>query len=636
MPRTGKRGDEGLVPIYSDEPVPKDTQASQIFWDKILAEAGTPARIHQTSAARVLRVVIPSGTFLENHGSVRLSVQGRDEEIHPNDNNLAEALISPRSPEYLPQSPESNSSSWSTASTRIQFRRSPDSPPVRHPQLSYRHRDSNISIQLSGDEEPIHSEALRCSDGSDEETLVRNLAGFDAALPMRERDSGPNNPWISQMDVDGSSDAGPNLRHYRSTSSLQDPEPGSIGMPFGAQARKAELAAARNAHAVTSAIGLAGPSSDVGTPYHGDHDGYNSSCSSQHLRTRSGGLPRSRLYISQVATSSSPEKRQRSMAGSDIPGDSNGIDSSPLPRQRPKRYRRRSGSFSFNASEASLAHNFDTQPAYACINPFGEPMANSPPEPVPYNPNSLFSSPESDQYHYPTASIYHGSQDHHSRNSSMTYPTAMASHSRNVSSYDLQYNHGLSSRDYSLPLHFRSNPASRTPSNNMPLPFNPTSADENAQYYTHQSYAPTTPPSRISSQSLHATPTRISIYNDSLPAYSQPQTPIGLPRNGLPFQNPYYTAPARPRGLGPRRGRVNFADILSTPTRQDGRRWLGPVGDERRDLGVIGDRRRMVEREDQENVSVEVEAERAARRERAEERERVDEERGFRISEWEA
>ncbi|KAL8673012.1 MAG: hypothetical protein Q9224_007541, partial [Gallowayella concinna] len=338
------------------------------------------------------------------------------------------------------------------------------------------------------------------------------------------------------MDVDGSSDAQPSLRHYRSTSSLQDPEPRSVGMPFGAQARKAELAAYRNAQTAGSATNMSSHSPEYETPDHAVQVGYTSPYSSQHLRTRSGGHPRSRLYISEVAASSSPEKRQRSVAGSDNPA----TNDEPARRGR-KKYKRRTESPSFAASEASADYAYPTTSTYASENPFVEHSTISPPQPVSRYADNLFSSPGSVEYYHPVSPPYNESTDRHTAHSSSTYLDSISPHSRNVSTSDLDHNHGSPSRDYTIPrspfdsllLPFGTTP--RTLSSNTPLPYDRTPSNENAQSYNHHPYAPSTPPNhRSSSISLHPTPTRLSIYNDTLPAYSQPQTPQGLPRNGIP------------------------------------------------------------------------------------------------------
>ncbi|KAL8907178.1 MAG: hypothetical protein Q9171_005969 [Xanthocarpia ochracea] len=588
-----------LVPIYSDEPVPQNSEESQPFWGGILAEVGASARSYQVSLARSPQMIISSDAFHENNGSGSLAVQGQDENDWSQEGALDEPQISPRSPDIIPLSPDSNPESLTSTSTQIQSQRTAVSLPARYPD------EDSGGLQLSGSSD----EEL------DPDFVARNITPIQSARSMEERGINSHDSRINQMDVDGSSDAGPNLHHCRSTSSLRDPEPGLVGMPFGAQARKAELAASRSAYANSSSIHSSGPTSDFSSPNRALQDEYSPQHSSQHLRTRSGGLPRSRLYISEVVASSSPEKRQRSTIGSDHPVPSDEISS--VPARVRKRYKRQESS-SFVASEASNDPASPTQSAYATENPFGGPPRSSPPEPMPHDLDYLPSSPRSIQ-----------TRNH---DSPSVYLNSMSARSHNNSSYS-----DLTSYDYSLlprqpfhPLPTPTIPTAHTSFNDVPLPFNPAPVDENVSYIRHP-YAPSTPPSRSSSITLH--PTHISIYNDSLPSYSQPQTPIGLPRNGLPrmsLHNPYHTAPARPGGgPGPRRGPMVWnSDVFTTPTRAE----------RRRGVGFIGDGRPLGRNDDQENVSVEVEAE---RREMREQGRRGGPHwtggslRGWRISEWE-
>ncbi|KAL8664296.1 MAG: hypothetical protein Q9168_007931, partial [Polycauliona sp. 1 TL-2023] len=530
MPTSSQKGN--FVPIYSDEPVPQNPEESQPFWNGILAEVGAVARSNQTQASRSR----PPDTSIENTGSAVLSDQAHDEFEWSHNGPPEDLDISPRSPESLPQSPASSSGSWTSASTQIQSRRTPVSLPVRSAGQDRADPHSSDSSDLELELEPT----------------VENTAIAQSSTSIQGYDAAAQHSRVNEMDVDGSSDTSPHLHHYRSTSSLQDPEPGLRGMPFGAQARKAELVASRKSSAHSSHFDLGGPHSEFGTPERALQDDYNLRLSSQHMRTRSGGLPRSRLYISEVAASSSPEKRQRSAAGSDLqPIPPNDIGS--VPRVR-KRYKRRDSS-SIVGSEASDDHTHPAYSPYANQNPFGGPVEISPQERVSHH------------------SIEHGLSQESLPDSPPAYPHRSSSHSRNHSSFD-----DLTSYDFSLlprqPFHPIPNPPSptpRTPSSTAnPLHFIRTPPSENTSY-VRSPYAPTTPASRSSSINLH--PTHISIYNDSLPSYSQPQTPIGLPRNGLPrmyHPNPYYTAPARQgAGLGAARGRV--ADVFTTPTRGDGR-----------------------------------------------------------------
>ncbi|KAL8646625.1 MAG: hypothetical protein Q9210_006029 [Variospora velana] len=264
--RTRRRRLPPEVPIYTDEPVPRDSQA---FWDRIVADAGSSARIHQESLARLPQVIVPSAASLENNGSVRLSIRGENEDedeqnqsVHP----VEEVLISPRSPV---------SESSSTPSTETLSHRS---------QLSLPSLDGEENrLQMRPRQRSFELTELYSSAKEDNDSDV-TLENRQSRSPVRDSID-PQSPSANQMDLDGPSDVAPSLQHHRSTSSLQDPEPGSVGMPFGAQARKAELAASRNTASMTE-----GP-----LPYTEPRDFSMSSQTSDHSYTSRKQPPRVRL-----------------------------------------------------------------------------------------------------------------------------------------------------------------------------------------------------------------------------------------------------------------------------------------------------------------------------------------------------
>ncbi|KAL8702958.1 MAG: hypothetical protein Q9201_003862 [Fulgogasparrea decipioides] len=600
-PHKGKKPAEE-IPIYSDEPVPRDSQA---YWDRILADAGTSARVHQTSLARSPHVIFPSSTFLENNGSVRLSIRDEEEEdenVAPDGGPIGETLISPRSPV----------SDWeSAASTQIQSRLSPLSLPSLDAEEDNR---QILSPRTSLESVHLPSRAIYDVNYEGAQHTNNHKAGEEQAADSQDS-------WPSQMDVDGPSDAGPNLHHYSSMSSLQDREPGTFGMHFGAQARNAELAASRN-------VSMAGSEAND----HAFQDGYINHHQAQHVRTRSGVFPRSRLYISEAAASSSPDKHQKPSPHLEDPASAKEHGLFSLPLRRRKEYKPRSETYSFGASEESTSYHHPPQAASASSNfayansndgiqaeaddlasPFSihdEQSTNYQHRSAYLNPEDDSSSPRQNRFLHPASSPYHRSTEPRSPSSSSTYPHRVSPRSREVSWTDLPHNAIMSTHGYAtfprqpsqrLPLPFGS--VSRNTSNSYTLPSNVPS-DENSPN-PNNSYNPSTPPRSISasSTSIHPTPTRLSVYNDSLPAYSQPQTPIGLPRNGLPrmsVQNPFFTAPARAgariEGSFANRLQQTFATPSRGLRRTDGRMGRGPW------------------RYEQENVSVEVEAERFERR----------------------
>ncbi|KAL8762591.1 MAG: hypothetical protein Q9184_001445 [Pyrenodesmia sp. 2 TL-2023] len=618
-------------PIFSDEPVPRDSQA---FWDRIVADAGTSARLHQQPLARSPQVIVPSNTFLENNGSIRLSVRGEDEHEHEQAQRLD--LGSP--PEML-TSPRSPVSDVSETSTEVEP-----------------HMTSLLLLSLDRVENDSHTRQSRQSSSEPSDSSAKTGVGSHATLgnhPFKSlvsRGVSPQGPWPSQMDVDGPSDTAPSLQHYRSTSSLHDPDPASVGMPFGAQARKAELAASRNASMADSTARM---EFRVLTPGALQAE-YTRAQPTQHNRTRSGGFQRSRLYISEAAASSSPDKRPRSPAESrDEPDKLNLLS---LPPRRRKRYKQRSETYSYVASEASEATTAQIESSHSALatnNPFevsrdgnlqsepcnaggnlgayGDYTLSLPTRPIRDHTNSSFSSPGNSQQHQPFSSPYSGSNLAHSRHSSSTYLHGRSPHSHNASSIELPYITNTSTHISPNPLRRPFEPlprvfsvGPRTPSASAASAFAPNTpaADENGRH-PGSPYILSTPPRSVSATSIQQTPTRLSIYNDSLPPNMQPQTPLGLPRNGLPLQNPFFTAPARGGSRITSRAAGWLHSAFATPSRV-----------ERGEEIVSWERNN-----EQENVGVDVEAARLERR-----RERMEEQRsmrrsgsgrGWRMSDWE-
>ncbi len=103
----------GENPVISREPVPRNSKA---FWDRVLAEAGTPTRT-QTTGSGNARVFDPSEDWLENHRSTRPSIE--------EDRNLAfdyqDDLTSSDDVQGLLNIPHRQPSLDSVRSTRIQI-----------------------------------------------------------------------------------------------------------------------------------------------------------------------------------------------------------------------------------------------------------------------------------------------------------------------------------------------------------------------------------------------------------------------------------------------------------------------------------------------------------------------------------
>lgn len=243
-------------------------------------------------------------------------------------------------------------------------------------------------------------------------------------------------------------------------------------------------------------------------------------------------LPRSSLYISQVATSSSPEKRPRASADSsgdgELSSDEAFVEPSG-PSETPHRQKR---------CKARKVVIFDEE----SVGVFGL--------------DSLFID---------NPSLGSSSSSASSRHNTSPYSVPSRSSPRNAFSSPT-----LPPGD--LPLHpFSATP--RTVSSSLPHSPTPTSASNPA----------------LTNFSPSPTPQRMAIYNDNLPATTQPQTPARLPLNGLrtmtlesPFGIGIGGAQTAPAVIGRRREPIR----PTTPTRRG------------RDI------------EDQENLGVAIEARR--------------------------
>ncbi|KAL8825396.1 MAG: hypothetical protein Q9191_004443 [Dirinaria sp. TL-2023a] len=283
-----------------------------------------------------------------------------------------------------------------------------------------------------------------------------------------------------------------------------------------------------------------------------------------NVRRFSNAHRRSPLYISQVPSSSSPEKRPRP------PSDTNEIDFNQqmelmrLQSRRRKRYKRRSQSYPFVLSET-------------------EPMSNGPD----YSARPTNNTPISIR-HKPTAIIPEISYTYSSLPSIRGHlDTSNPSSASEMSSVAVS-------------------PARRdpSPSTNPPTPCHHPPWDPPLPVPPHAfsavrravSIAPALPSATLSpsptpqntsllirqgqlelsgTEPTQQTPS-YEVYNDRLPASSQPQTPRGLPTNGVPrsgLPSIYRGAFTAPAGIARRTGQrtsQNAAD--HSPTRQGSRR----------------------------------------------------------------
>ena len=562
------------IPTYSDEPVPQD---SPEFWDKVIRDAGPSARIHHAPLARTPQVFVPSATFLENNGSVHLSVRGQEEDGHRHtpEQNPGEVLASPNSP--------IRSSLDGGASTQVLNRLSPRSLPVLDSEEDNDQGGTRLNSPILLD----NPSPQRFEDDSQQHVET------DSRPKSMGRDRDNDTPWVNQMDVDGPSDAGTSSSPPSSNSSFHGRDHGTSKMSRGShQPSRIDILAQRIA---SMALSRAGTSmdwiDDEIRKFYSPEEIRLPNLAQQH-RARSGGLPLSRLRIAETAASSSPEKdlEPHNRAGS------SGDDDSPRPRsilpRRRRDYRRRSQTYSYTPSEASAS--YESRP------PIAGPIRN------PLNPDSddefsfanleyggsSFTIPTrdtTDSPHEPIrtrmddnqlSSSSGNSRRHHSGQLYDRVPSRVPSTSTNANTPPSHAsplpNAFLASRErhreqlesMGLGSSNRRRPIARVPPlspgelparNNYNLQQHNLRSNENDRAELSNLNRPSTPPDRRrgdAQTTTHATPTRLpttpsrmTVYNDSLPPSTQPQTPHGLPRRGLPRTGPgayfsaYATAP---------------------------------------------------------------------------------------------
>ena len=387
----------------------------------------------------------------------------------------------------------------------------------------------------------------------------------------------------------------------------------------------------------------------------------------RHVRQPSATLPPSSLRFSQAAASSSPD-RYPSIPAND--GELSAAETPGLlayPPRRPMRYRPRSQSYSYQTSDelenafiplqvdgpstvqatmtelpSLLISRPPTRPApgipdglgYRGFAEHASPVQapdvytqRSPSTLSTHHMNNVGRSPRQGSsiyspspFHGPTHVASYGSL--RSIGSAYSQPGSAyrqtgSSHSHPGSAHSrVSSNHPTPSpRDLSpfgadlVPRNPRRRPSPQLP---LPAPFSatPRNVSFNLALPSSSPHSPHTPPherlqttTSLSTRRAH----RISVYDDNRDPATQPQTPAGLRRNGLPVmatQNPFNTAPARTRNLGARETRVDDWQAFPTPTRRSTRRF----GDDR--TGFHGG---------QENADAVSEEERRIRREAANE-----------------
>ena len=236
---------------------------------------------------------------------------------------------------------------------------------------------------------------------------------------------------------------------------------------------------------------------------------------------RSGGLPRSPLYISQEAVSSSPEKRSPPNEGETKLSES--LEALSIQPRRAKRYKRRSQSYPYMQSEADNSHsNQNDSSSQELYHSTLSDLPRLQTQDSTDNDASLLNPQGSNST---LLSPSHGSSDQSSTGS----PSRRSLSPLAPPFTPRQFR---SPMQPPLPPHAFS-AVRRTVSFASPSDSSSLSPTGPARFQSVPYTSNNLPVRRLRTPSRARTPQYV-VYDDSLPATMQPQTPVGLPNNGVP------------------------------------------------------------------------------------------------------
>ncbi|KAK0514211.1 hypothetical protein JMJ35_002828 [Cladonia borealis] len=669
------------TPIFSKEPVPGNARS---FWDKILADAGTPTRTQSTILANAT-VIDPSEEFLEHTHSSRASIEDdiTDVEHDARDTGVKRRIGNPfqdsdgqsssgaptptssESPEPLQNDPHDkldegkvnrNSSSEgnaqaSSSKRRMSFfpfnrRLAPanvdgSSETVSHllsnrmvfdgPSDAYNTYYGRSSQSSEGNlEAPIQDDSYGSrhngrANSSSLDALVSDAEGglvtYNMTLPLNLRSS--IRRVSSELEVFGAhKDRASAIETTRPTLTSHTAHPGEAG---------------RNLLGTRSTIRAV--SSDVEPSLiETEWPSLSRSQAISNFRHPSATLPPSSLRFYQNAASSSPDQYPVNSAeqDSDVGPETRGLLTQP-PR-RPRNYRPRTESYSFESIEDSNEAFYTPQvdgtstsrvavPKVPSLLVSHPPARRPPPVPVVTRAALNASPPQATDFQRtsPSTLPFYESNDlrisPHEISSGYLTSTPQHQHQHHINPYrslsSVSSSHGQTSSNSSRGLSpyatdFMTPSAHRRPSSHLPLPppFSSTPRHVSSDYAlpSPSPNAPLTPPHPHTptppSRSPNS-PIRIPVYQDNRDPATQPQTPAGLRRHGVPVmmatQNPFYTAPVRPRtaGLGEAEQRVRDWQAFVTPTRRGrvGRAVRDEMDGGQENADRIGEEERMLRRE---------------------------------------
>ncbi|KAL9137992.1 MAG: hypothetical protein Q9175_000809 [Cornicularia normoerica] len=606
--------------IISDKPVPHDSRS---FWDRVLADAGTPTRTQTTSTGNAT-LMEPSDDILENNHSSRASVEEEYTDWQDDDEDGAHHSDDLRSPFHNPEADVCfqwpfPSSSGLLDSTRV---------------------DSSIDAKKGDKEQKFPLDKVVKTPSAKRRLSFNNFNFFRRKVTPDLDGSSEVNEHHSFVNRDLEGRYKSHWSHDRSRSE-------SSNSSAGGDLRDGLYGSRRDRRTI---------STNVETYVNGRSDAEGSE--SKHLSSdaasramlptvssprlfediprHASGLPRSSLYISQAAMSSSPHKGPETTAGySETPAPEGLLT---FPPRRPKRYKPRSESYPFMSSEdldisalpqldgaSTFQINSVDLPSLAVSYPSTHHTIPTPPSSIPaWNYHPAGASPAgTPEYEDSTTSGLHGqaqtSYEWSSRHESYQDPieigsyrslSSIGSHHARVASPHLQMGtvHPSTSRrnlsPFAEPFVPRSARRHHSPQLSLPPPFSATPRNLSLNSaFPSSSVSPHTPPSRLPSYSISPIPhshAHIPIYNDNLSPTTQPQTPAELSHNQRPplaTQNPFNTAPARPQGLTTRDGRLASWQAFGTPTRRPSTRTRNYREYEQENVGAMDAEERRLRRE---------------------------------------
>lgn len=606
--------------IVSSEPVP---HSSRSFWDRVLADAGTPTRTQTTSLGNAT-VIEPPDDFLENNHSSRASIE--EEDIYWQDDNDDKVYHSDDLRSPFRDAEAGTSSQWPipSSSGSLDLTRVDQSIDA----------NSAIKEQKFPPDKDVKPESTKRRLSFNSFNFFRRKVTPDLDGSLEINDHHP----LANREFDGGYKS--HWSHDRSRSELSNSSIGGglrdglYGSRWDRRTISTNLEACVNGRSDAEGSGSIHLSNDAAS-----RSILPRASISQHFEgipRHASGLPRSSLYISQAAMSSSPHKAPDTAGGYSATSASEGLLA--FPPRRPKRYKPRSESYPFVSSEeldssalpqldgpSTLQMVHADLPSLTVSYPSTHSMVSTPPlgiQVVNYRPMGVSpagtpghedytngGSPGQAQTDYEWSSPHESYQDSVEIRSYRSLSSMASRHTRIASS------HGQMGATHSSPSSHNLGPfaepfvprsARRHASPQLPLPPPFSATPRNLSLNSvlpSSSVSPHTPPSRLPSHSTSPVPhshAHIPIYNDNLSPTTQPQTPAELSRNRRPpmaTQNPFNTAPARAQGLSTRDERLANWQAFGTPTRRSSARTRNYRDFEQENIGAVNAEERRLRRQ---------------------------------------